>query len=289
MERNQHKQKKNVFSFGRSLTTAFLVFLLFGVLPLGAQKYQCVDFEDLHGGQTFALGNLFVDSGTRIKIKRTICPNGSPCSGPGKALVYSGTSKAGGTGNEIFLDPFNLRFDFGRPINGLTLRFSEHGIGNINIEINGDFRNEPHLTDLNGSTIGGVQVTVIGGERNQPGILELDGRIESFVIGGFELYIDDVCPMMEGNTLYFSELFPDPGAVYRFRLDTGSTMAIYRKPAGQLHCFAFAPDDPNRLYYVNYSQNKIFAVLLDSSTHTEQVVFTHTKPIQDIAFDSHGN
>jgi sugar lactone lactonase YvrE len=163
------------------------------------------------------------------------------------------------------------------------------GVGNINIEINGDFRNERHLLDINGTTIGGIPVTIIGGEHGHKGILELNGRIESFMIGGFELYIDDVCPIMEGTSLYFSDSTENPGSVYRFRKDTMSKTAIFTRGSGRLYSFAFAPWDPNLLYFVNANDKKIFAVSLDSGVLIEDDIFTHTTYIRDIAFDTHNN
>ncbi len=139
------QEVKHDFSTGRILVIGVLLFLLLCVFPLSAQKWECVDLEDLTSGQTFKLGDTFVDSGTKIEVQQIIGPDGNPWAYPGRAVVYTGQSKAGGIGNEIFMDPFNLRFYFNYPLNGLRLRFSEWGVGNINIDINGDFRNEKHF------------------------------------------------------------------------------------------------------------------------------------------------
>jgi len=86
----------------------------------------------------------------------------------------------------------NLAFDFGNPVHSLSLMFGEYG-GNLNIDINGDFRNFNNFADLNGQTVGGVQVSVVNGLGNDRGRLQLDGVITSFAVGGQELWIDDVC------------------------------------------------------------------------------------------------
>ena len=287
VRRNRRNEGKNGFSVRKVLVTGFLLSLLLWVSPLSAQTWKCVDFEDLSPGQTFNPGDTFVDSGTEIIIEQTSDPDGNPIP-HGRAVVFR-DGRAGGSGNDIFLDPCNLRFHFKYPLNGLTLRFNQMGTGNINIEINGDFRNERHLLDINGATIGGIRVTIIGGERDRPGILELNGRIESFMIGGFELYIDDVCPIMEGTSLYFSDSTRSPGSVYRFRRDTMSKTAIYTRPSGRLYSFVFAPWDQNQLYVVNANDKKVFAVSLDSGVLNEDVIFTHTTYVSDIAFDTHNN
>jgi hypothetical protein len=79
------------------------------------------------------------------------------------------------------------------PFEFLVIRFGEYG-GNVNIDINGDFRNADDLLDFDGQIIGGVQVMVIDGQENKPARMELKGEILSFAIGGQELAIDDLCP-----------------------------------------------------------------------------------------------
>ncbi|MHC4188245.1 MAG: SMP-30/gluconolactonase/LRE family protein [Planctomycetota bacterium] len=271
----------------RNVTIFFLLSLLVWVVPASAQRCECIDFEDLRPGQVFNLGDTFVDSGTEIIVEQTEGPAGIPWGFPGRAEVLKGRGQAGGSGNEIFLDPFNLRFQFGCTPRYLTLRFCEMGIGNVNIEINGDFRNVQHLVDLNGATIGGVSVSVIGGLKDQKGILELFGYIKSFMIGGFELFIDDVCPSTEGTSIYFSDAMESPGSVYQYRADTGSKIALYTRPSRRLYTFAFAPWDPDQLYYVNANEDKVFRVSLASGGLTEEIVYTHTTYIRDIAFDTH--
>jgi hypothetical protein len=284
---NLREKTMRRFSISKLLATGFLLLLFLWALPLSAQ-WECIDFEDLAPGQTFTLGQTFTDSGAKITIELTLDSDGKPVS-PGMAMIYSGKEFAGGSGNEIFLDPFNLRFHFSSPPNGLFLRFNEKGTGNINIEINGDVRNERRLGDVNGAFIGGVRVTVIGGLPDQKSILELSGRIESFVIGGYELLIDDVCPIMEGTSLYFSDSTQSPGSVYRYRADTSSKTAIYTRPSRRLYSFVFAPGVPNRMYYVNANEYKVYAVTLESGALAEETIYSHTTYVKDIAFDFRGN
>jgi hypothetical protein len=86
----------------------------------------------------------------------------------------------------------NLSFDFAVPLRELTMNFGEYG-GNLNIQINGVFRNFSNMAELDGTTIGGVGISVVNGMGNDAGLLELTGRTTDFAIGGQELWIDDVC------------------------------------------------------------------------------------------------
>jgi hypothetical protein len=147
------------------------------------------DFEDLILGATYNVGNSFTTSGTLISVKKFQWSNGV-WTDTGHTTVENG-GRAGGSGNEMNVNNVNLDFDIGPPVTGLSLLFGEYG-GNINIEINGDFRNVLNFSDINGLTIGGVKVTVIdlGGGKGRLNLT--DGIINQFAIGGQELWIDDV-------------------------------------------------------------------------------------------------
>ncbi|MCC6799661.1 MAG: hypothetical protein IT325_06070 [Anaerolineae bacterium] len=107
------------------------------------------------------------------------------------AVIGSG-GQAGSAGNEANTNNINLAFDFPGTPSGLTLWFGEYG-GNLNIRINGDFKNFADFADINGATIGGVQVAVAQ-LTPEIGVLALAGPIDDFAIGGQELWIDTLCP-----------------------------------------------------------------------------------------------
>lgn len=149
-----------------------------------------VRFEDLPLGERYKVGDTFVDSGTTITVRPFVFSDGTEFD-DGRALVRNG-GDAGGSGNEMQLGSANLDFNFGYPLQGgLSMLFGEFG-GNLNIEINGDFRNFEDFAEIDGETIGGVAVSVAGGFGNDQGRLQLSGTVNSFVIGGQELWIDDV-------------------------------------------------------------------------------------------------
>jgi len=150
----------------------------------------CVDFEDLTPDTVYIVTDTFTDSGATITVKQFQWSDGTWTS-DGTAMVDD-EQQAGGTGLDINCNNVNLNFDFGGPLGGLSLLYGEYG-GNLNIDINGVFQNFEDFADIDGSTIGGVNVVVtsLGGNL---GKLELTGVINSFDIGGQELWVDDVCP-----------------------------------------------------------------------------------------------
>lgn len=89
--------------------------------------------------------------------------------------------------------------------------------------------------------------------------------------------------------LYFADGSSQPGSVIRYDQTAGTETALYKRPAGRLSGFAFAPWDPNRLYFVNANDRKIFEVsLARGGPGTESVVFTHSTFVRNIAFDAAG-
>ena len=147
------------------------------------------DFEDLILGATYNVGNSFTTSGTLISVKEFQWSNGV-WTDTGQTTVENG-GRAGGSGNEMNVNNVNLGLNLSLPVTGLSLLFGEYG-GNLNIEINGVFKNFENFSEINGEIIGGVHVTVVNGFGNDMGSLRLTGLIQQFAIGGQELWIDDV-------------------------------------------------------------------------------------------------
>lgn len=150
---------------------------------------RCTDFEDLPLEAEYNIGNTFFSSGVRITVEPFQWGSGE-WTKEGRAIVYSG-EYAGGSGLEIFTNNVNVSLDFDCTCKSLSLLFGSYG-GNLNIEINDDFRNVASFSDIDGTTIGGVKVSVIilGDGK---GYLELSGTIKSFAIGGQEFFVDDFC------------------------------------------------------------------------------------------------
>ncbi|MCA9200147.1 MAG: hypothetical protein KDA87_21560, partial [Planctomycetales bacterium] len=156
---------------------------------------ECIDFEDLTAGDRYVVGDTFLADATGFQAKITGEPfqwsNGIFTSG-GFTLVEPG-NMSGEVGQDMQVNNILLHFDFGGPVDGLTMSFGEYG-GNLNLEINGDFHNFEDFQDVNGLNIGGTLVQVIGGTGNGTGELIVSGTVNSFKVGGQELWIDHICP-----------------------------------------------------------------------------------------------
>jgi len=201
---------------------------------LGAKT---IDFEDLPVSASYNVGDIFTTSGVPISVRPFQWSNGNWTSG-GHAIVLNG-GNAGGSGNEMNVNNVNLDFVFDVPVNGLTLLFGETG-GNLNIEINGDFRNFGNFVDINGSTIGGIDISVVNGLGNDKGTLALTGLIEQFAIGGQELYIDDV-KFRQSVDMAFLLITKDDTRHCQGDFDRdgdvdGSDLAIFASDFGRTNC-----------------------------------------------------
>ena len=167
--------------------TRFFFAMLLLPASFGANS-AVLDFEDLTLGDMFMVPDVFVTSGVSISVQPFTFSGGGM--GSNFAQVQNGLL-AGGSGKELAVNNVLLDFTFGGPIPGLGLLFGEFG-GNLNLEINGDFRNFQNFADINGLTIGGVNVAALNGLGNDQGVLTLGGTINSFALGGQELWIDNV-------------------------------------------------------------------------------------------------
>jgi hypothetical protein len=204
---------KRSIALGGALALPVLLLTAWALLALPTAEAAptapgtCVDFEGLTFGDTYAVGQAFVDSGVVMTVE-TFERNGGQVTTDGQALVDALT-RAGGSGLDVNTNNVNLDVDFGTPLTGLRFRFGEYG-GNLNVRINGDFRNVDNFAQIDGLTIGNVDVEVVNGFGNDTGWVHLSGAIHQFSVGGQELWLDDLCP--ETNCVDFEAL--TPGTVY---------------------------------------------------------------------------
>lgn len=136
------------------------------------------------------VGHSFSTSIGSVTMEEFEWGNGQAYNGGAAVIVSSGL--AGGTLNEIEVNNINLQMQFPQAVNGLGLRFGEYG-GNINFMLNGDFRNIANFATLNNQIVGGVHVSVVNGFGNDMGTIALSGAIHNFMIGGQELWLDNIC------------------------------------------------------------------------------------------------
>ncbi len=153
------------------------------------------DFEDLAPSTVYTAGESFLTDGAAVTVGEFHFAPGA-CTGgttSGFAEVETG-GLACGSGNELQVNNVTLDFDFGSAVENLGLLYGEYG-GTVSLEINGDCRVVANFADLDGATLGGVVVSAVdfGAAGQSCGRLSFAGTVDSFVIGGQELWIDEVC------------------------------------------------------------------------------------------------
>ncbi|UCF44048.1 MAG: PEP-CTERM sorting domain-containing protein [Planctomycetota bacterium] len=195
----------------------FLALLLVAILLAQNAEAVVVDFEDMTPA-TYNVGNSFTTSGVVVTAEQFQWSGGTWYAG-GSAHIQSSTN-AGGAGYEIHTNNINLSFDFGLPCDGLSLQYGEYG-GNINLEINGSLANVENFANLP-ATLGGTSIFVL--DTGTPGqstgamfVIGVVGNIDSFKIGGQELWIDNVV----------ASVIPEPATV--MLLGAGALAVLTRK------------------------------------------------------------
>ena len=165
------------------------VTVIFSILFTGC----CIKFSDQTTGTNFNVGAVITSCDTEIMVEQFQWGNGTWTSS-GNARIDD-RNYAKGSGNDLNARNVNLNFQYDHPLDKITFKFGELG-GNINIKINGDFQNIADLISLNGNSIGNTQVTINANQvgNNWYGEARLEGAINEFVIGGQELWLDNICP-----------------------------------------------------------------------------------------------
>lgn len=150
-----------------------------------------LDFEDLLLGSSFRPTGgggpaKFLTNGITVKVQDFVFSGGGIFSG-GFAQVEN-TGLAGGSGQDLEVNNVNLQFEISGINGGAEFDYGEYG-GNVNVNVNGDFRNVDNFSDLNGLSVGGVLLSVSA--VGPLGTVTLEGEINSLAIGGQELFIDN--------------------------------------------------------------------------------------------------
>lgn len=177
--------------FGNAIEGHDLVGQEFGGYAHNAAP-SVIDFEDLPLDTNYKVGDSFVTSGVTVTVEKFFDSGNNPVT---TGYVNVGRSgEAGGTGGEVAINGTNLVFDFGVPLKGFSLQYGEID-GNINIEINGDFVNAPNFAEVT-KKLGSASVFTIN--RGKPGksggAMTVVGDINSFKIGGQQIWIDNIVP-----------------------------------------------------------------------------------------------
>lgn len=161
--------------------------------PMG----DTINFDDLSPNTVYHVNDTFTSVNATIMVASFTGLSGSQYQGEAKVIA---AEKFSSTGNEIMIHNVNLGFDVGS-LECITIHFFESG-GNVNLIINNDFGNLATFQDTN---LGGVDVSInFDPGPVKMGHLTLRGKFEkfifqekwsvSFVIGGSELWLDDIGP-----------------------------------------------------------------------------------------------
>jgi hypothetical protein len=152
----------------------------------------CKRFSDLTPETNYRVGDVIRTTRSEIIVEKFQWSNGTWVTS-GKAIVDT-RGYSHGLGKDIHVNNVNLNFKLKYPVSKITLKFGELG-GNNNIILNNTFKNISDLIELNGTTLAGVLISVnaIKQGNNWYGEIVFNGNLNSFSIGGQELWIDDVC------------------------------------------------------------------------------------------------
>lgn len=236
---------------------------------------DCVDFEDLTLATVYNVSDVFADSGVTMTAAQFQWSNGIWTSAGFAAVQDAGL--AGGTGLDLQLNNITLNFDFGRPVEDVIFFFGELG-GNVNLTINGDFRNVIDLVDLDAQVVGGTFVEVAQSPTGF-GVLVITGTVNSLLIGGQELWIDDVCDSVgpTGECIEFEDLPPGEQYDYgRFFGDSGVGMMV-----GE---FFWLPTGSTTAGYVMVdTANKAGGTGQDVYPNNANIFFFHDGPLAEIS------
>ena len=160
---------------------SFLV--VFVVLACAANSFALtIDFSSLALGDSFGVGASVLPLPISVIVEDIF---------GGTAFVSNG-NLAAGSGQEIGINNVKLNFGFG-PLDGLSMQFGE-GPNNTDarITVNGNTISGTSFVGL-GGLIAGTNVTLFVVPTGiNTGALFFMGDITSFVIGGEDIYIDNI-------------------------------------------------------------------------------------------------
>ena len=185
------------------LVSASIASLLALVGSTASAGQQCYPFTGPAPGTTFVVNDVLAVAGADVLWQAFENAAGGLVFGGSAEVTVS--NEAGGTAAQeleatlidtLFLftrnDIDRVRFFYG----DLSV---DSGGANVNFAVNGDFRNVAALSTLNNQVVGGATVTVafVGGVGFETGTVEITAPqgvvIESFLVGGQEFFLDDVC------------------------------------------------------------------------------------------------
>jgi len=178
----------------RSTRTVSSLFLTAPASATALPPTSRIDFEDLAQGREFRVGGSFTSAGVRVTAEPFQWMNNVWTTDG--ATIVEVAAKSGGSGKDFHTRNINAAFIPSAPVATVRVTYGEYG-GNVNLRVNGEFRKADNLSSLNGAVIGGARVSVSfkADKSSEMGTLTLEAQtrsIESWILGGQELWIDDV-------------------------------------------------------------------------------------------------
>jgi hypothetical protein len=171
---------------------------------------QAPEWEDKPIGATWTPGMSTLSTGVKVNFKcfQWAPPAGVTCGGYAEV---AGPTPGCNVNHKLILNNCNAELDFGGSIGPQTdvyVSFGEYG-GNINISVNGDFRNIGNMIAVDGMMIGGCLVRVLGGGYgNDCGKLAVLGTVNQLMLGGQEFFIDSLEAPSDECDYGFEDLVP---------------------------------------------------------------------------------
>jgi len=146
-------------------------------------------FEDLTVHAPYYHTDSFVSHGIKFEVAPFQWGSGAFTTG-GKVFADN-AGAACGTDQDLMTNNANVKIFFPEGVaSSVYWAFGEYG-GNINLVINGDFRNVRDYRDLDGMVVGGVTVNVLsGGWGDDCGCVQLRGMVYELAVGGQEHWMD---------------------------------------------------------------------------------------------------
>lgn len=193
-----HHSQDGLRAFVRGSLIAAVTMLLFGCPWLCGPDSVTIDFGTLTNGTMYSVGDSITIGDATVKVLPFQWTGGTVTNGG--TLMVDDMLKAGGSGLDVNLNNVCLGFSFGRTVDSVSLKFGEYG-GNINAQTNDDFVNQDNFF---GMVLPGIALTIndFGSSKGSivatgsmpPSSFALEpGAGEfNFVIGGQELWIDDI-------------------------------------------------------------------------------------------------
>ncbi len=167
-------------------------------------------YEDLPLGATFAAGDGTASDGVPIDFGCFEYASGTiTCNGSAeiKSEIPGCNSR-----NRLELMNLSAKFDYAGSIGSQIdpiFAFGEYG-GNINLAVNGDFRNFANMLDIDGIPIGGCVAKVLsGGTGGDCGRIQFIGTVDVLTVGGQEFWWDGTrgCDI-DFEDLTLGDMFP---------------------------------------------------------------------------------